>query len=63
MKVRKSFKKDEPLGIRIPRSDLQRLEREAERLRRNKSDFAWVLIADGLDRIEAEKHQQMGGAQ
>jgi hypothetical protein len=63
MKVRKTFKKDEALGIRIPRADLQRLEREAEIDRRNKSDFAWVLIAEGLDRREAAKHEQKGGAQ
>jgi predicted DNA-binding protein len=65
MKVRKAIKKDASLGIRLPSEDLDRLVAEAKRMDRDKSDYAWKLIKDGLAQVEQERYQaQMrGGAQ
>lgn len=51
MKHRRAIKKDEVLGLRLPRADKERLEVAARLERRNPSDLAWVLIADGIDRV------------
>jgi hypothetical protein len=36
----------------MPRSDKERLEVQARQKLRDTSDLAWVLIREGLDRLE-----------
>ena len=52
MRKRRLFKKNEYLGLRLPTADKDKLEEVARREKRNPSDLAWVLICDGLERLD-----------
>lgn len=59
MKQRRVFKKDEYLGLRLPRADKERLETVARNVRRNPSELAWVLICEGMDRLQGTANVQV----
>lgn len=52
MKIRRVIRKDEYVGVRMPRADRERLETMAREVRRDPSDLVWVLMCEGLDRLQ-----------
>jgi hypothetical protein len=58
MKHKRIIRKDEYVGVRMPRADKERLETAARHVKRDPSDLAWVLVSDGLDRmLGGQQHQ------
>jgi hypothetical protein len=55
MKRRRVHRKDEYLGLRLPKADKDALEVAARQERRDPSDLAWVLIMEGLERQQRKR--------
>jgi hypothetical protein len=57
MKRRRIHKKDEYLGLRLPKADKDALEVAAKETLRDPSDLAWVFIREGLERQQQKRGQ------
>ncbi len=51
-RINKLFRKDDQLGIRLPKTDKDRLVRLAREDRRDPSDMAWLLLVRAMDQHE-----------